>query len=488
MQPPAPAAGHTERTAKDGFQQQHGKREEQDVMVQGDAESHEMGEARQEYDVGTRVRMLFDDNVWYDGKVTKYNSRRGKYVIAFDDGDVQESSIPGKDIEIIGPEETDSVQKTKPTAQPYIGQMLFMHWPKIGWFTGSIHKITKTKRYRAFFCDGDEVMLTRVQVLHGNREYQEAFGPNQKGKRPPACGCGRADCRRFFDASGHFDCESDHDEERMAVDMDHVEKGEGQNTDEREEEKGTQDQSGPETSPEVDLNGIQTEQDNHDVNQKEAETEMNKRDQLEGLSASGSRGNDDVVHDTLHLQQQERKEKGKSESDGFAKTNRELAKNKNSAEVDETNHIEGNEKATGKKQKRLRELQAVSQDFMRQDIVDEKELARPSGSRRKTNLTVQLEESDDKHKIQSMQKQKGEQKTNANFANGSEVLFRRVQIYWSYEKKWYDGVVDKFNPKTGKHHVSYDDGDKLWYALRVKLPECVRIYVKSLSVSTPLSP
>ena len=457
-------------------------------MVQGDSESHQMGEARQEYNVGTRVRMLFDDNVWYDGKVTKYNSRRGKYVIAFDDGDVQESSIPGKDIEIIGPEETNSVHMTKPTAQPYIGQMLFMHWPKIGWFTGSIHKITKTKRYRAFFCDGDEVMLTRVQVLHGNREYQEAFGPNQKGKRPPACGCGRADCRRFFDASGHFDCESDHDEERMAVDMDHVEKGEGQNTDEREEEKGTQDQSGPETSPEVDLNGIQTEQDNHDVNQKEAETEMNKRDQLEGLSASGSRGNDDVVHDTLHLQQQERKEKGKSESDGFANTNRELAKKKNSAEVDETNHIEGNEKATGKKQKRLHELQAVSKDFMRQGIVDEEEVARPSSSRRKTNLTVQLKEFDKRRKIQAMQEQQVEQKTNANFANGSEVLFRRVQIYWSYEKKWYDGVVDKFNPKTGKHHVSYDDGDKLWYALRVKLPECVRNCVKSPSVSLPLSP
>ena len=274
----------------------------------------------------------------------------------------------------------------------------------------------------------------------------------------------------------------------MAVDMDHVEKGEGQNTDEREEEKGTQDQSGPETSPEVDLNGIQTEQDNHDVNQKEAETEMNKRDQLEGLFASGSRGNDDVVHDTLHLQQQERKEKGKSESDGFANTNRELAKKKNSAEVDETNHIEGNEKATGKKQKRFHELQAVSKDFMRQGIVDEEEVARPSSSRLKTNLTVQLKEFDKRRKIQAMQEQQVEQKTNANFANGSEVLFRRVQIYWSYEKKWYDGVVDKFNPKTGKHHVSYDDGDKLWYALRVKLPECVRNCVKSPSVSLPLSP
>ena len=125
---------------------------------------------------------------------------------------------------------------------------------------------------------------------------------------------------------------------------------------------------------------------------------------------------------------------------------------------------------------------------MRQGIVDEEEVAHPSSSRRKTNLTVQLKEFDKRRKIQAVQEQQIEQKTNANFANGSEVLFRRVQIYWSYEEKWYDGVVDKFNPKTGKHHVSYDDGDKLWYALRVKLPECVRNCVKSPSVSLPLSP
>jgi len=46
-----------------------------------------------------------------------------------------------------------------------------------------------------------------------------------------------------------------------------------------------------------------------------------------------------------------------------------------------------------------------------------------------------------------------------------EVRGRAVKIYWPFERMWFRGIVDRFNSETGEHHVSYDDGDKLWYLL-----------------------
>ena len=48
-------------------------------------------------------------------------------------------------------------------------------------------------------------------------------------------------------------------------------------------------------------------------------------------------------------------------------------------------------------------------------------------------------------------------------AFGTEVVHRTVEIYWTPEKAWFRGVIDKFEPRTGRHHVKYDDGDHRWY-------------------------
>ena len=47
----------------------------------------------------------------------------------------------------------------------------------------------------------------------------------------------------------------------------------------------------------------------------------------------------------------------------------------------------------------------------------------------------------------------------------NEVLKRRVKIFWQFEKKWFAGEIDKYDPANGQHHVQYDDGDDLWYEL-----------------------
>ena len=47
-----------------------------------------------------------------------------------------------------------------------------------------------------------------------------------------------------------------------------------------------------------------------------------------------------------------------------------------------------------------------------------------------------------------------------------EVLKKRVKVYFPYEKTWFRGVIDKYDPRTGEHHVAYDDGDDAWYDVR----------------------
>jgi hypothetical protein len=55
----------------------------------------------QECPLGTQVRMLFDDGVWYAGTVTKFDARSKKYTIEFDDGEVQETKIPDDDVQLV---------------------------------------------------------------------------------------------------------------------------------------------------------------------------------------------------------------------------------------------------------------------------------------------------------------------------------------------------------------------------------------------------
>ena len=33
-------------------------------------------------------------------------------------------------------------------------------------------------------------------------------------------------------------------------------------------------------------------------------------------------------------------------------------------------------------------------------------------------------------------------------------------------RTWYKGVVDGYKPETGQHHITYDDGEKIWGDLR----------------------
>ncbi|XP_057782207.1 DNA mismatch repair protein MSH6 [Salvia miltiorrhiza] len=43
---------------------------------------------------------------------------------------------------------------------------------------------------------------------------------------------------------------------------------------------------------------------------------------------------------------------------------------------------------------------------------------------------------------------------------GSEVVDRRVRVYWPLDKSWYEGVVKSFDEVSGKHLVQYDDAEE----------------------------
>ncbi|MES1917053.1 MAG: hypothetical protein MHM6MM_008813, partial [Cercozoa sp. M6MM] len=47
------------------------------------------------------------------------------------------------------------------------------------------------------------------------------------------------------------------------------------------------------------------------------------------------------------------------------------------------------------------------------------------------------------------------------------VVGEPVEVLWA-KGKWYRGVVDEYDARSKKWHVSYDDGDKKWYDLRRK--------------------
>jgi hypothetical protein len=44
-------------------------------------------------------------------------------------------------------------------------------------------------------------------------------------------------------------------------------------------------------------------------------------------------------------------------------------------------------------------------------------------------------------------------------ASAQEVVGRRLRVYWPDEGDWFFGEVTGYDGKTGRHNVSYDDGD-----------------------------
>lgn len=56
-------------------------------------------------------------------------------------------------------------------------------------------------------------------------------------------------------------------------------------------------------------------------------------------------------------------------------------------------------------------------------------------------------------------------------------LKARVQVFWRQDRKWYDGTVQDYDARTGKHRIWYDDGD--W--------EFVRLSEQTLRFLTPVT-
>ena len=53
-------------------------------------------------------------------------------------------------------------------------------------------------------------------------------------------------------------------------------------------------------------------------------------------------------------------------------------------------------------------------------------------------------------------------KTEVSLLAPEAFVGARVKIEWPGDD-WYPGVVDKYDKESGRHHVSYDDGDTRWY-------------------------
>lgn len=50
---------------------------------------------------------------------------------------------------------------------------------------------------------------------------------------------------------------------------------------------------------------------------------------------------------------------------------------------------------------------------------------------------------------------------------GQDLVGKRIQVWWKQEKQWYRGKITGFNA-TGKHYITYDDGDKEWVDLNLE--------------------
>ena len=62
----------------------------------------------QEHEIGTPVRVLFEDGLWYLGWVTDFKTETGKYVVEFEDGDEMDLRIPDKDVEVVSKEDLEA--------------------------------------------------------------------------------------------------------------------------------------------------------------------------------------------------------------------------------------------------------------------------------------------------------------------------------------------------------------------------------------------
>lgn len=50
-------------------------------------------------------------------------------------------------------------------------------------------------------------------------------------------------------------------------------------------------------------------------------------------------------------------------------------------------------------------------------------------------------------------------------APGSDVLGKKLSVYWPADDAWYSGTVTDHNLSNGQHLVKYDDGEEEWVLL-----------------------
>jgi hypothetical protein len=74
--------------------------EEAEGDVEEDAEEEGCG-AEVEYKIGLRVEMLFEDGVWYRGRIHRYHPSKNCYTVLFEDGDRQQIAIPDPDVRVL---------------------------------------------------------------------------------------------------------------------------------------------------------------------------------------------------------------------------------------------------------------------------------------------------------------------------------------------------------------------------------------------------
>ena len=56
---------------------------------------------------------------------------------------------------------------------------------------------------------------------------------------------------------------------------------------------------------------------------------------------------------------------------------------------------------------------------------------------------------------------------------GSELVGRRVKVFWSADNAWFHGSLSEFSRSSGKHLCEYDDGDQEWLNLSSERYELV---------------
>ena len=49
--------------------------------------------------------------------------------------------------------------------------------------------------------------------------------------------------------------------------------------------------------------------------------------------------------------------------------------------------------------------------------------------------------------------------------SGSELVGKRVKVFWSADNAWFHGSLSEFSRSSGKHLCEYDDGDQEWLDL-----------------------